>query len=716
LKTKKILAIVTLVAFMISILPMAAFAAATQYGSYVVEVATEAQADSSDELEYDIFVRAEDLTAGFGAGAKIYVATDRGAIDTIVIDEDDLTSSTGTQWVNVTVKSAVASTGKIAFGLVSPEATAGYLADDDAHTAATAKIIGGKAYNFTFTPADANMIGLSATTGTVYANGSSYREITAIVTASGIPVAGEKVSFKLNKAGATLSANEVTTNTKGEAKVKVFATKPADDYIVTAELSDDDDVFKTITVAFTAISVVDIKAESDNNQKIASGVDLDLEYSFYDSLGNKLTSNLLDTDYVAADGNFKNDTLIEGSELRVITAPSGALIDDKPQAAAVTFTNDGGNLKMTIDADYLDKEGNYSIKLSLTNGKSVTYDFTIKDQGDIVAMTISYDTASLSENGISGNPTVKLKDAEGYAKTMSNSDTDLSFAIDRADLAFISSIGVLTVKNGADPGVVTVTAINSEENLVAATTIKVTKAPSALKVTAPSYTAAGETAEVTVQLVDIDGNPVAGGVPTAVVTADAIVIGKPSGSIVSAENGVTVSSDFAESGKFTLDVTSNSVGAVTIQVLAKVTAGSTYTGSAVVNFGTAAAAKQGLTMFIGSKNYMLGNTVMISDTTPFIQNGRTFVAVRPIGEALGAAIGWNEATQTVTLSRPGEVLTIVIGASTIKVDRAGVVTEYPCDAPAQIVAGRTYLPFRCIGEACGYVVSYDGATGAVSFK
>ena len=37
------------------------------------------------------------------------------------------------------------------------------------------------------------------------------------------------------------------------------------------------------------------------------------------------------------------------------------------------------------------------------------------------------------------------------------------------------------------------------------------------------------------------------------------------------------------------------------------------------------------------------------DVAPFITNGRTLVPVRAISEALGATVGWNNDTRTVTI-------------------------------------------------------------------
>lgn len=766
MKTKKLLAIVTLVAFMMSLLPTALFAVATQFGAIVEEKEITATADNSDYLEYNIFVRSDD-GAAFGADQNLTIASSRSGVDFISVDEGTtwtagvktvgLSATVASQWVNVRVKSSIPGNVSLAFGLNNDaDIEGGNYVENYAQglnpttsTATVAKIIGSKLYSASFTTKDADKVILKVVSSNAYANSSSYNEVKAYVTASGIPVSGKDVTFSIDKSGATLSATTVTTNTKGEASTKIFATK-AGDYKITAKVDGIDAATDMKTailfpgedinyltadggaidvhvdeavINFKTIGIVSIAAESDNNQKIAkeSSGQFSFKFSFKDSNDNTITPTSLLGQY--ASGNFTSGNL-EGAELRVLTEPSGAAVSEKPTSGAANSTTsdlyniiaDGSNLKVTFNKAKFDKEGSYSIRLALANGKSVTYDFNVQKQGTVTGMTVSYDSTSLAgvaaDTEATGKPTVKLVDAAGYSTEIAIPAAAVTFASSNPNLATIDNNGIITVKKDA-VGSFVVTAMHSDKNLVTTVNFTIQKAAASLKITAPAYTAVGEGSKVTAQLIDVDGNAVTNNTDLASGNVKVIITEKPAGAIVSVDTADVA--DYKSKGKFTFNVVSNKIGTVKFQVVATPAAIS-YTGAGSASFGETASAKQALTMFIGAKNYMVGSVAMLGDTTPFIQNGRTFVAARPIGEALGAAIGWNEATQTVTFTKAGEVTTIVIGASTIKVDRAGVVTEYPCDAPAQIVNGRTYLPFRCIGEACGYTVNYDAATGAVSFK
>lgn len=95
------------------------------------------------------------------------------------------------------------------------------------------------------------------------------------------------------------------------------------------------------------------------------------------------------------------------------------------------------------------------------------------------------------------------------------------------------------------------------------------------------------------------------------------------------------------------------------------------------------------------------------DAKPFIEQGRTFVPVRYLSNALGVTdehIGWEEKTKLVTLKQPGfPVVELVIGNKTIKSDGKAAAM----DVAPQARQGRTYLPARWVAEALGYQVDWD---------
>ena len=727
MKTKKILAIVTLVAFMISILPMAAFAATAvgtnQYTSTVEVKEASAAADGTDEIEIEVMTK----NATFGAGDatyEVYVATSRPTADkintlaypTVALTAEKLTADANGK-ITVKLTSLIPGTTNVVIGLDSSEVYKYAIGAQNSSAGLAQALKTGEGVALipvTFTAPSANACTIITASKVVgFANDSDNVEISAKLTAtSGAPVAGKEITFSTDLSGARFSAIKATTGTDGVAKVKLYAVKPGT-YGVTAK--GEGKTSAAVAFTFNPVGVYTIAAESDNNQLIAKGDNVDLKFSFTDGVNNyKVTTGAganYDVDTTVATPTIGATSPLKDIKFTTIAEPSGAAIADT--LAIGTDCNvsvDGSNLKLTIKNAVLDKEGNYSIKTVLANGKSVTYNFTVKKFGDAKTLTISYDNSVLGAGSVSAAPSAKLVDENGVKQTAGL----LTYTVDNATLATIGvNTGILTSLGNDKTGVVLVTAIDSTNKLVATTTVTFAKAPAALKVTAPTYNKVGETAKVTIQLIDIDGKAIANGQAIGLGATATYVLSSPAGSIANAT--VPAGTDFAKNGQASIDVTCNVVGEVKVQVIIQDAAARVFVGNGTVVFGEVAPAQQNLTMFIGSKNYMVGSTVGWADAAPFILNGRTYVAARPIGQAIGAVIGWNDATKTATLTIPGQVITIGIGSSNIIIDRAGVITNYPTDAPAMIKDGRTYLPFRAIGEAMGYTVNWDAATGAVTF-
>ncbi|MCL0106602.1 copper amine oxidase N-terminal domain-containing protein, partial [Peptococcaceae bacterium] len=111
---------------------------------------------------------------------------------------------------------------------------------------------------------------------------------------------------------------------------------------------------------------------------------------------------------------------------------------------------------------------------------------------------------------------------------------------------------------------------------------------------------------------------------------------------------------------------------------------------------------------VGVKEYVVNDTERHPmDVAPFIYDGRTFVPVRFLGNALGVPneqIKWDGATNTATLTRGQYTIALTIGSKTAL--RNGV--EYPMDVSPQLAQGRTQLPARFVAEGLGYNVAWCG--------
>lgn len=109
-------------------------------------------------------------------------------------------------------------------------------------------------------------------------------------------------------------------------------------------------------------------------------------------------------------------------------------------------------------------------------------------------------------------------------------------------------------------------------------------------------------------------------------------------------------------------------------------------------------------------NVLVNGQPLQSDVKPFVNaDGRTMLPVRPIAEALGAQVQWDDPTQTATLSQGGKTVKVPVGQKTISVDGRPVTM----DTAAVIKDGRTLLPVRPIGEALGAKIGWDDKTSTV---
>ncbi|HEY3314713.1 MAG TPA: stalk domain-containing protein [Bacillota bacterium] len=97
------------------------------------------------------------------------------------------------------------------------------------------------------------------------------------------------------------------------------------------------------------------------------------------------------------------------------------------------------------------------------------------------------------------------------------------------------------------------------------------------------------------------------------------------------------------------------------------------------------------------------------DVPPQLIDGRVLVPFRAISEALGAEVGWDPDSQTVTLTQRGRTVTLIIGAPVAQVAGRTVAL----DVPAQPVGGRTLVPVRFIGEALDATVGWNQESQAV---
>jgi len=101
------------------------------------------------------------------------------------------------------------------------------------------------------------------------------------------------------------------------------------------------------------------------------------------------------------------------------------------------------------------------------------------------------------------------------------------------------------------------------------------------------------------------------------------------------------------------------------------------------------------------------------DVAPYIKDGRTYLPVRFVAEALGVSadnIIWDPVNATVTIFKGDRIAQMTIGSNILLVN--GV--QLTMDAAPEIVSGRTMLPVRWMAQALGATIEWDPETQQVT--
>ena len=108
-----------------------------------------------------------------------------------------------------------------------------------------------------------------------------------------------------------------------------------------------------------------------------------------------------------------------------------------------------------------------------------------------------------------------------------------------------------------------------------------------------------------------------------------------------------------------------------------------------------------------------GAPLTFTDAVPLAKEGRTYLPFRAIFEAMGAEVGWNAASQTVSAVRNGRTVALTLGKPDVTILEDGKTTVLTTDAAPFAQAGRTYVPVRFAAEAFDAAVGWEPSTRTV---
>jgi hypothetical protein len=165
--------------------------------------------------------------------------------------------------------------------------------------------------------------------------------------------------------------------------------------------------------------------------------------------------------------------------------------------------------------------------------------------------------------------------------------------------------------------------------------------------------------------------------------------------------------DFAPDGTFSAKVEA-AEGANTIKVVAFDAASNMGEKDLTVTYAVPKVTV--VKIQIGSDIMTVNGKAVQIDAPAEIKNGRTFLPLRAISEALGATVDWIAETQGITVTLGENSIGLQVGNTSAVVNG----TVMTLDAAPYIKNNRTMVPFRVIAEGLGATVEWDPALRIVT--
>jgi hypothetical protein len=112
---------------------------------------------------------------------------------------------------------------------------------------------------------------------------------------------------------------------------------------------------------------------------------------------------------------------------------------------------------------------------------------------------------------------------------------------------------------------------------------------------------------------------------------------------------------------------------------------------------------------LGLDTLLVNNNEIKLDVAPFVKEGRTFVSLRSLSEAVGATVKWDASTKTVLVITEDAEFKFPVGQNVAFKNG----TQISVGAEVFIQDGRTQVPLRFIAEQLDWTVSYEAETNTI---
>jgi hypothetical protein len=510
-----------------------------------------------------------------------------------------------------------------------------------------------------------------------------------------------------NNYGSRKKIGTATTNRRGEAKLSVRRDK-AGNYAFYATANGKESVpvgdFETVEIQKRDCLVVEVvpasayRVEAKDDVKYAElDEEVEVKFVYYDRYGSKVT--------FAFTGERALD---RENDIEVLDPDGKELKYGKKDGYNVSWDEDKNELvvgfKPKVEGEYkvrayIPETGIYAETIVNTSefGKVERLGLKLYDMEDkkIDNAAVKMVKDEEEEDKVKYKVRVYEYDENGIERRVDAGD--VYFSTSDAKIATVDRDGIITLKKDAS-GVVTITAVHEETDMTATLDITVSGAPVAVEA---EVTVDGLEAEVELKYVDENGN-------LAVEDED------KEGYRVYTDLEVEDQDDF-KNGKAKFVLVAEEYGTYSVRVVTD--EGLTETFDVTFTEEEAPVAGKVVLTIGGDIGFVDGAPTEL-DAPAFIEDGRTFVPVRFLAEAVGAEADWEPKdgpTETVYLTWEDMQIIIDIGEEALTVVKDGEEEVVTFDGAARIVNGRTFLPFRAIGEAIGLEVDYGPKDGPVKW-
>ena len=760
MKNKKLFAILTLVCFMFTLMPVAAFAADGDpvwdaSAVYTVDADASANVGEDVELEFSLLdkdgVPAEtDATVfvwatvgGSSAASSALEAGTQKDANAVSSGLDNILKFEGVaHGEKVVVKFARANDYTIhaAMGTVTVEADKTVKAPESLKTEAGRNIVDvddasvnpdtkyAVTVNGVSNDVDTKVVELTgALTPNNVANEFSAKFTMTDADNKVKPLTGKTIQIDCD-AALSVNKTQASPSTAGEIKFNVAASREGEYNIY---LTVDGVTFTVkVLVSNTSAAYIETIYAPANPQALWDGLPL-VRFQVTDINGNIVVGT--NSGWVAenqgmngikynAIGNSKL-SVEKGTYIVLTEKPAASKLESKDFRLKWNANKQAYELNC---AEIMDAEGTYAVKVILDNGATATASWEVKQFQTPVQLRIDYNRTTV-ELGATIAPTqIVYVDANGVEK---QAKTEVQFAATGYAVYELGANGnarAITVKTDEKyvGSKINVTAVSDRYNYLVAN-VELTVADGAKDIVfADKVADVNVNNKITWNVVDSQGNKVALGEGVKVDTIKYVVLDKPEDARVSIYDA-SIEADVENKGEGKMSLTSSKIGNVTVQVIVKAeytvegakaekVQTKYYTGTEVFAVGTEGTGDV-VVMSIGSTEIVINDVVSDMGVAPIIENGRTFVPYRAGLEALGATVAYDEAAQAVTAEMNGVTVVMTIGSNVYTVN--GV--ENTMDVAPFIVDGRTMVPARFAAQAFGITViptqNPDGTTADVLY-